>query len=115
MSYDLLAAEIAVLNVFQRYNATRRNDRLLLSDLETAWQRENRFEDALYQAIDHLERIQAICTWLVDGDYYCYVGLVGEHCIKLLQTVDAEPASTHWFETLSPTWAGDPAFGGLIS
>ena len=93
MLYHQLVSELTILRIFQRHAVVRAGSRLRLSDLECEWGQQGLPEAALYQAIDRFESARAFVTLLVEDDYFCYLGSVGEHCIRSLPApAESEPA-----------------------
>ena len=87
MLYHQIVSELTILRIFQRHAVVRAGSRLRLCDLECEWRDAGLPEEALYLAIDRFENAKAFVTLLVDDDYYCYLGSVGEHCIRSLPAV----------------------------
>lgn len=98
MLYHQIVSELTLLRIFQRHAVVRAGSRLRLSDLEFEWRQKGLPEEALYQAIDRFESAKALVTLLVEDDYYCYLGAVGEHCIRSLPAVaEIDPALQYEF------------------
>ena len=98
MLYHQIVSELTILRIFQRHAVVSAGSRLRLSDLEREWRQQGLPEEALYQAIDRFESAKAFVTLLVEDDYYCYLGSIGEQCIRSLPApIQAEPASSHEF------------------
>lgn len=105
MLYHQIVSELTILRIFQRHAVVRAGNRLRLSDLERDWRQQGLAEEALYQAIDRFESAKAFVTLLVEDDYYCYLGSVGEHCIRSLPApIEAAPALP--YELMPPPLPG---------
>lgn len=106
MLYHQIVSELTILRIFQRHAVVRAGARLRLCDLELAWRNEGLPEAALYQAIDRFESAKAFVTLLVEGDYYCYLGSVGEHCIRSLPATTVESESDAPYDFMPPVLPG---------